>query len=138
MTLKEHKPPSRHALQSADAALNVFTPTAAEDSEARSDGELVPSDHRRIVGIGYAGGAAAPSVVLKGAGSDADALLAAATARDVPVIADAKLLEQLYRVPIDAPIGRDLFPIMAALLAHVLLIDREHSNAQHIVTVAKR
>jgi hypothetical protein len=30
----------------------------------------------------------------------------------------------LYRTPVDAPIGRELFPVMAALIAHVMKIDQ--------------
>ncbi len=37
---------------------------------------------------------------------------------------DAALTEQLYRVPMDAPIGRELFPVMAVLLAQVLYLDQ--------------
>jgi hypothetical protein len=32
--------------------------------------------------------------------------------------------EELYCVPIDAPIGRELFPVMAVLLAQVLDLDQ--------------
>jgi type III secretion system FlhB-like substrate exporter len=41
-----------------------------------------------------------------------------------PVVRDAALVDQLYRIPIDAPIGRELFPVMATLLAHVVHLDR--------------
>jgi hypothetical protein len=48
-----------------------------------------------------------------------------------PMVRDAALAEQLYRVPIDAPIGREpgrptgqLFPVMAVLLAQVLDLDQ--------------
>jgi len=43
----------------------------------------------------------------------------------------APLTEQLYRVPMDAPVGREpgrpmgqLFPVMAVLLAQVLYLDQ--------------
>ena len=41
-----------------------------------------------------------------------------------PVVRDAALVDQLYRIPIDAPIGRELFPVMATLLAHLVQVDR--------------
>jgi type III secretion system FlhB-like substrate exporter len=65
----------------------------------------------------------APTVLLKGAGHEAAAIVQAGVREDVPVIRDAALLNALYRVPIDAPVGRELFPVMAALIAHVLQID---------------
>lgn len=65
----------------------------------------------------------APTVVLKSAGADADAIVYAGAREGVPVVRDAGLVQALYRVPIDAPIGRELFPVMAALIAHVLSVD---------------
>jgi len=62
--------------------------------------------------------------MLKAGGADAQALLQQAARDDVPVMRDPALVNQLYRVPIDQPIGRELFPVMAVLLAHVLRIDR--------------
>jgi type III secretion system FlhB-like substrate exporter len=71
-------------------------------------------------------GEMAPTVVLKGAGVGATAVLDAArrAAEPPPVVRDAALVDQLYRIPIDAPIGRELFPVMATLLAHVVQLDR--------------
>jgi len=86
---------------------------------------------KRVVGVSYEAGDAAPLVMLKAAGPDADALLSQARQReDLPVIRDPALLNQLYRVPIDRPIGRELFPIMAVLLAHVLRVDRQPQEDQ--------
>lgn len=66
-----------------------------------------------------------PVVMLKGSGAEADALLEQSRREgDVPVVSNAQLANALYRVPIDQPIGRELFPVMAALLAHVIQIDR--------------
>ena len=33
---------------------------------------------------------------------------------------DAQVLEQIYSVPLERPLGRELFTVMASLLAHVL------------------
>ena len=79
---------------------------------------------KRVVGIGFAPDASVPTVVLKGSGEEAQLLLQQAREQEIPVVADPKLLRDLYRVPVDATIGRELFPVMAALLAHVLKIDR--------------
>lgn len=66
---------------------------------------------------------AAPTVVLKSAGADAEAIVDAGARDGVPVVRDAALVQALYRVPIDTPVGRELFPVMAALIAHVLNVD---------------
>jgi type III secretion system FlhB-like substrate exporter len=79
----------------------------------------------KVVGVSYSPEDGAPTVILKGAGADADSLLAQARRRqDLPVVHAPALTEQLYRTPLDAPIARELFPVMAALLAHVLHTDR--------------
>ena len=79
---------------------------------------------KRVVGVKYDPDDKAPVVVVKGAGEAADAVLDQAVQQTgLPVVRDAALVDKLYRVPIDAAIGRDLFPVMAALLAHTLFID---------------
>jgi type III secretion system FlhB-like substrate exporter len=80
--------------------------------------------NKRVVGISYDLSDDAPVVMLKAAGDDAAVVLDAAARDDIAVIRDAALVEQLYRVPMDAPVGRELFPVMAMLLAHVLQIDK--------------
>lgn len=79
----------------------------------------------RVVGIGYELEDAAPTVILKGAGAEAHEILARARQLgDVPVVKDPQLVRELYRLPLDGPIGRELFPVMAAVLAHIVRIDR--------------
>jgi type III secretion system FlhB-like substrate exporter len=78
----------------------------------------------RVVGVSCDLEDAAPTVILKGAGAEAQAILQRARQREtVAVIEDPQLVRELYRVPIDAPIGRELFPVMAAVLAHIIRID---------------
>jgi len=36
---------------------------------------------------------------------------------------EAQVLEQVYCVPLERPLGRELFTVMASLLAHVLHIN---------------
>lgn len=82
----------------------------------------------RVVGVSYDFEDAAPTVILKGAGAEAQQILARAQQLgDVTVVKDPQLVRELYRLPLDAPIGRELFPVMAALLAHVVRIDRLRS-----------
>lgn len=80
---------------------------------------------KRVVGVSYGPDDAAPIVVLKGAGAEAQALVAQARQQgDIPIVQSPDLAERLYRTPIDAAIDRELFPVMAALLAHVLRADQ--------------
>jgi type III secretion system FlhB-like substrate exporter len=68
---------------------------------------------------------AVPTVILKGAGAEAHEIVARARQLgDVPIVSDPQLVRELYRLPLDAPIGRELFPIMAAVLAHIMRLDR--------------
>ncbi len=83
---------------------------------------------RRVVGVNCDLEQPAPVVVVKGAGAEAEAIVAQAREADVQVFRDAALVEQLYRVPIDAAVGRELFAVMASLLAHVLMVDRERQE----------
>lgn len=83
---------------------------------------------KRVVGVSCDPEEPAPVVVVKGAGAEADAILADARQKAVPVCKDPALVEHLYRVPIDAAVGRELFAVMATLLAHVLMIDRERKE----------
>ena len=87
-----------------------------------------PGDEKpqRVVGVSYELGELAPTVVLKSAGAGAEAVLEAArrSRESPPVIRDAALVDQLYRIPVDGEVGRELFPVMATLLAHVVQLDR--------------
>jgi type III secretion system FlhB-like substrate exporter len=80
----------------------------------------------RVVGVSYEAGDLAPVVILKSAGVGAEAVLEAAKrAPDAPtIVRDGALVDQLYRIPIDGEVGRELFPVMATLLAHVVHLDR--------------
>lgn len=84
----------------------------------------------RIVGLRYDGGDALPTVVLKGAGPMAEDLLRQRQRRQAaaPVVHDPALLDALFRLPIDAAIGPDLFHAVAAILAHVLAVDAAHQR----------
>jgi type III secretion system FlhB-like substrate exporter len=81
---------------------------------------------QRVVGVSYELGDLAPTVVLKSAGCGAQAVLEAAkrTSDGPAVVRDAALVDQLYRIPIDSAVGRELFPVLATLLAHVVQLDR--------------
>lgn len=80
---------------------------------------------KRVVGLKCAPEDGVPTVVLRGAGGTADAVLAAGAAlkKRPPVVQDEKLLEQLYRLPVDAPIDAALYELVAILLVHVFAVD---------------
>jgi type III secretion system FlhB-like substrate exporter len=85
----------------------------------------------RVVGLRYDADAenSLPSVVLKAAGPVTDALLAQTLHRDGPrLVRDAALLDQLYRLPVDAAIDPALFDLVAALLAHVIAVNEGIRN----------
>lgn len=87
----------------------------------------------KVVGVSFdIESGAVPTVVLKSAGADVAAILQAGDRGDVPIVKDPALLQALYRVPMDAPVSRELFPVMAALIAHVLSVDGRQigENAQ--------
>ena len=85
----------------------------------------------RVIGIGYDPETDdAPLVILKGVGAEAQSVIDQARRRgDVPVVADPDLAAQLYRIPLDSAVGKELFPVMAALLAHVIHIDRRNGES---------
>jgi len=85
----------------------------------------------KVVGVSFdPEGNSVPTVVLKAAGADSTEILRAADRAEVPIIQNPALVQALYRVPMDAPIGRELFPVMAALIAHVLTVDSSQREGE--------
>jgi len=80
---------------------------------------------KRVVGIQFTDESLVPVVMLKAHGEQAEKLVAdAISANQKPVINSAQLANQLYRIPMDHAVSPDLFPLMAALLAHVIQVDK--------------
>jgi type III secretion system FlhB-like substrate exporter len=81
----------------------------------------------RVVGLSYDESAQLPpTVVLKVAGPATDALLSETLHAGGPrLVRDATLLEQLYRLPVDAAIDPGLFQLVAVLLSHVLAVNEQ-------------
>jgi flagellar biosynthesis protein len=77
----------------------------------------------KVVGLAYELGEQVPEVILKGVGAAAEDIVRAAQHQGVAVIKNAELAEQLFRIPIDCPIGRELFEVVAAILAHVFAVN---------------
>ncbi len=81
---------------------------------------------KKVVGLRYEPQEGPPQVIVKGSGKMADEILRQRHPVDGPmVVKDAELLEQLYRLPMDAQIGPELFQVVAALLAHVFTIEQK-------------
>jgi type III secretion system FlhB-like substrate exporter len=79
---------------------------------------------KKVVGLRYEDGQRLPQVVLKGAGPLADEILRRrGPGRRPPVVRNDALLEQLYRLPIDAEIGPELYRVVAFLLVHVFAVE---------------
>lgn len=84
------------------------------------------SESKKVVGLQYEIGQGLPQVVLKGSGPLAEEIL---RRRDPvtgpPVIKDEGLLKKLYRLPLDAEIGPELYHLVAILLAHVFALEEK-------------
>jgi len=78
---------------------------------------------QRVVGLRYEPDDGLPEVILKGAGPLAEALLRQRMRQGPPVVKNEALLDALYRLPVDSPIGPELFQAVAVLLAHVFAVD---------------
>lgn len=79
---------------------------------------------KQVVGLKYDVGEGLPQVILKGSGETAETILRKRSLVSGPeVVKDNGLVEQLYRLPIDAQIGPELFHLVAAILAHVFAIE---------------
>jgi len=84
---------------------------------------------RRVVGVHFTEDSLVPVVVLKAAGQQAESVVADAIKdRLKPVVESRLLTAQLYRIPMDQAVTPDLFPLMAALLAHVVQVDKTLSD----------
>ena len=81
---------------------------------------------RRVVGLRYAPDEGLPQLVLKGVGPLADEILARRRARAGPhLVRSEALLESLFRLPLDARIGPELFQVVAVILAHVFSLEAQ-------------
>lgn len=95
-----------------------------------ADEKRVP---KKLVGLRYDMGEGLPHVVVKASGQTVDDVLRKRSLiSGPPVVKDAALAEQLYRLPIDGQIGPDLFQLVAALLAHVFAIEESLKGKTHV------
>jgi flagellar biosynthesis protein len=81
---------------------------------------------KRVVGLQYEPGQGVPQVVVKGSGKVAEEIVRRSERGAGPmVVEDAALVDQLYRLPMDARIGPELFHLVAAVLAHVFAVEQK-------------
>ena len=81
---------------------------------------------KKVVGLKYEPGEGLPQVILKGHGPAAEEIVERARrGRGPQVVKDEALLKQLYKLPIDAEIGPELFHLVAILLAHVFAVEEK-------------
>ena len=84
---------------------------------------------RRVVGLGWAEQGDLPQVVLKSVGKNADEVIWESQRRSGPaLVKDQRLLDALYRLPMDSHIPPELFHLVAAVLIHVAAIDGNVAN----------
>jgi flagellar biosynthesis protein len=81
-------------------------------------------DIKRVVGLKYRPQEGPPKVILKGVGKSAQEVVdRARQLAEHKIVKDQKLLDQLFRLPVDAPIDAALFQVVAALLVHLYTMD---------------
>ena len=91
--------------------------------------EVEEAPIRRVVGLSYEPDKGLPQVILKGAGPLADEILKRRGPRvGVQVVRNEALLQSLYRLPLDAQIGPELFHVVAVILAHVFALEVKLKN----------
>jgi flagellar biosynthesis protein len=79
---------------------------------------------KRVVGLKYEPDEGLPQVILKGSGPLAEEILRRRDPRTGPqVVRNEALLQSLYRLPLDSTIGPELFHVVAAVLAHVFVLE---------------
>jgi len=82
------------------------------------------SKPKQVVGLKYDVGERLPQLILKGSGEMAEEILRRRDLVHGPkVVKDAQLAQQLYRLPIDAQIGPELFHLVATVLTHVFAVE---------------
>ena len=84
------------------------------------------TDPLRVIGLRYKPEEGLPQVVVKGAGQMAEEILKRRDwLHEQPVVRDPELVNQLYKLPVDARIGPELFQLVATLLIHVFAIEEK-------------
>lgn len=87
---------------------------------------------KKVVGLQYEVGEGLPQLILKGQGKAADEIVRSVDPLNGPkIVKDEALLKQLYRLPMDAEIGPELFHMVAMLLAHVFAVEEKRKGGKN-------
>lgn len=86
---------------------------------------------KKVVGLQYEPGEGLPQVILKGTGKLAEAMLERRRVGGGQIVRDEQLVSQLYRLPMDAEIGPELFHLVARLLVHVFSVEEKLREERH-------
>lgn len=73
----------------------------------------------------------APQVVASGRGLVAEEILRVAKEHDVPLHEDAELVEALSRLELTESIPRELYAVVAEVLAYVFRVDAQAAKRSH-------
>ena len=78
----------------------------------------------KVIALEYKSQDAVPRVTMKAIGEEAEkALRMNRSGAGVRVVKDKALADQLYRLPIEAEIGQELYGVVARLLIHVFEVE---------------
>ena len=78
----------------------------------------------KVVALQYEEGDGVPRVTMKAIGTEAElALKMNRSGGGVRVVRDKALADQLYRLPIEGEIGRELYGVVARLLVHIFAVE---------------
>lgn len=108
-------------MNDGDAADREAAPSQKVGRSAESEGVR---QWQRVVGLKYVPAEGLPQVILKGVGPLAEEVLQRGRLRPgAKIVKNAALLQSLYRLPVEAHIGPELFHVVAVLLAHVFALE---------------
>lgn len=89
------------------------------------------TEQKKVVGLRYEPAEGLPQLIVKGTGQMAEEILRKGNSGDGPVVVkDKALLDQLFRLPMDAQIGPELFQVVATLLAHVFAVEQKRREGK--------
>jgi len=94
---------------------------------------MLGNKNKKLVGLKYEQNKGLPKVIVKGNGRAAEEIMKRNNQNSkVPVVENKKLVDELYKLPIDADIGAELFGLVAALLVHVYAIESKYKEESDV------
>lgn len=95
------------------------------DTQKRSVQKVVALEYRPEVGI--------PVVTYKAAGVNAAKLLENSLRQNsIPLVRNEKLLEQLFKLPLNSTIDPKLFQVVATILVHIFSINQTDQDPHNV------